>query len=130
MDGPHDRQFVTEWPFGPGHHSSTLHGSCAPDPAKRRVEMLFVTLGNARDSTTKSRVARRAGWKYPEGIRVIGEYWLMRPDPFLVLISESDSPESMLAALADWDDVMDITVTPAVSSEQGLKAAAALLAAQ
>jgi hypothetical protein len=92
--------------------------------------MLFVTLGNAKDSTTKSRVARRAGWKYPEGIRVIGEYWLLRPDPFLVLVSESDSPESMLAALADWDDVMDITVTPAVTSEQGLKAAAAMLAAR
>lgn len=92
--------------------------------------MLFVTLGNAKDSTTKLRVARRAGWKYPEGVKVIAEYWLLRPDPFLVMISESDSPESMLAALADWDDFMDITVTPAVTSEQGLAAAAAIMAAQ
>lgn len=90
--------------------------------------MLFVTLGNAKDSTTKSRVARRAGWKYPEGVRVIAEYWLMRPDPLLVMISESDSPEAMLEALAGWDDLMDITITPAVSAEQGLAAAAALLA--
>jgi hypothetical protein len=92
--------------------------------------MLFVTLGVARASTTKARVARRAQWQYPPGVKVIGEYWLMRPDPVLVIVSEADTPEPILAALADWDDLMDITVTPAVTAEQGLKAAAAMMAAQ
>jgi hypothetical protein len=88
--------------------------------------MLFVTLGTAKSSSTKERVARRAGWKYPEGVKVVAEYWLMRPDPVLVLVSEADSPEPILAALADWDDVMDISVTPAVTAEQGIAAAARL----
>lgn len=88
--------------------------------------MLFVTLGTAKSSSTKERVGRRAGWKYPEGLKVVAEYWLMRPDPVLVLVSEADSPEPILAALADWDDVMDISVTPAVTAEQGIAAAARL----
>jgi len=93
------------------------------------TEMLFVTIGMERASTTKARVARRAQWKYPAGVKVIGEYWLLRPDPVLVLISEADSPEPIMSALADWDDLMDLTVTPAMTAEQGLKAAAAILAA-
>ncbi len=87
--------------------------------------MLFVTLGKPKPgSTTKQRVARRVGWKYPAGVRVLGEYWLLTEDPAtLIMISESDSVASVMNAIAEWDDVFDLTVVPAMTAEQGLELA-------
>ena len=84
--------------------------------------MLVVTLGKPKQSsTTKDRLARRVGWQFPAGVRVIGEYWLQSTDPTLIVISEVDDPAALMAATADWDDHFDLTTTPAVSAEQGLK---------
>ncbi len=94
--------------------------------------MLFVTIGKFKtSSTTKQRVARRVGWKYPTGMRVLAEYWLQTNDaalPGLILISESDDVASIMRAFADWDDVMDLTVVPAMTAEQGLEFAKKLAA--
>ena len=63
--------------------------------------MLFVTIGKPKPtSTSKQRIARRVGWNYPTGARVLGEYWLMSTTPALILISESDDASSILSAIA------------------------------
>ncbi len=50
--------------------------------------MLFVCMGKFKAaSTTKQRVARRAGWKYPTGMRAVAEYWLETSDPALLDLS-------------------------------------------
>ena len=85
--------------------------------------MLFVTLGKVRAATTKERVARRMQWSYPEGTRVIAEYWLQIPDPQIIVITESDSIVPIMAATSAWDDVFSFTVVPAVTAEQGLEIA-------
>jgi Domain of unknown function (DUF3303) len=85
--------------------------------------MLFVTLGKVRAGTTKERVARRMQWSYPEGTRVIAEYWLQIPDPQIIVVTESDSIVPIMAATSAWDDVFSFTVVPAVSAEQGLEIA-------
>jgi len=87
--------------------------------------MLFVTLGKAKAaSTAKQRIARRAGWQYPSGVRVLGEYWLLTAEPAtLILISESEEAGSILSAIAEWDDLFDLTVVPAMTAEQGLELA-------
>ena len=87
--------------------------------------MLFVIIGKPKpSSTSKQRIARRVGWNYPTGVRVLGEYWLMSTNPAaLILISESDDASSILSAIAEWDDVLDLTVVPAVTAEQGLELA-------
>jgi hypothetical protein len=93
--------------------------------------MLFVTLGKAKaTSTTKQRVARRLQWQYPAGIRVVGEYWLQSDDPTLLLITETDDIGAMMKGTAQWDDVFDLKVFPAVSAEQGLELAKDMLAAK
>ncbi len=70
--------------------------------------MLFVSIGKAKAaSTTKQRVARRLNWKYPAGMRVIGEYWLQTNDPTLVTILETENVVSIMSAVADWDDDFD-----------------------
>ena len=86
--------------------------------------MLFVTIGKAKaTSTTKQRVARRLNWKYPPGMRMIGEYWLQSNDPTLITIGEVENVAAMMSAIADWDDVFEFTVLPAMSAEEGLQIA-------
>ena len=85
--------------------------------------MLFVALLKATGSTTKERIARRAQWQYPEGIRPVAEYWLQTADPTVIGIFETDSVAPIMATLTEWGDVFDITVVPAVTAEEGLKLA-------
>ena len=85
--------------------------------------MLFVTIGKVRAGTTKERVARRMQWSYPEGMRLIAEYWLQNYDAELVVVAEADSIAPILAATSAWDDVFSFTVTPAITAEQGLEIA-------
>ena len=89
--------------------------------------MLFVALGKVRSGTTRERVARRMEWKYPEGMRLIAEYWLQTSDPNVIVIAEADSIGPIMAATAQWDDVFDITVVPAVTAEQGMELAKAMM---
>jgi hypothetical protein len=43
---------------------------------------------------------------------------------------EVDAMAPLLTALADWDDVIDITIVPAVSAEEGMRFAKEHLAHQ
>ena len=85
--------------------------------------MLFVALGNARAGTSRERIARRLQWSYPEGMRVIGEYWLQTPTPTIISIAEADEIGPIMAATSAWDDVLAWTVVPAVSAEEGMELA-------
>ena len=85
--------------------------------------MLFVALGKAIAGTSKERTARRMQWQYPEGMRVVAEYWLQGTDPNVITIAEADSIAPIMAAISAWDDVLDITVVPAVTAEEGLQMA-------
>jgi len=85
---------------------------------------LFVTIGKAKAaSTTKQRVARRVNWKYPAGLKVVGEYWLQSNDPTLIAILETQDVGALMSAVADWDDAFDLTVLPAMTADQGLQLA-------
>jgi len=64
---------------------------------------------------------RRAGWKYPDGIRVIAEYWPISSAVTVVTIFSTDSPDTLLELELEWGDVFDIDVYPAVSAEDGLR---------
>ncbi len=85
--------------------------------------MLFAALLKAKAGTTKERMARRVQWQYPEGVRLVAEYWLQTTDPAGVSIFEADSIAPIMAATAAWDDVFEITVVPAVAAEEGLRLA-------
>lgn len=85
--------------------------------------MLFVALGNARAGTSRERIARRLQWSYPEGMRVIGEYWLQTPTPTIISIAEADDIGPIMAATSAWDDVVAWTVVPAVSAAEGMELA-------
>ena len=88
--------------------------------------MLFTAFLKVRDgSTISDRIARRAQYTFPEGIRPVTEYWLQTTDPALphvVASFEADSVEPILAVLADWNDHFHITVVPTTTADEGLKA--------
>jgi hypothetical protein len=64
---------------------------------------------------------RRAAWKYPDGIRVIAEYWPIASAVTVVSIFSADSPDQLLELDLEWGDVFDIDVHPAVSADEGLR---------
>jgi hypothetical protein len=85
--------------------------------------MLFVIMGKAKAGTARERLARRVNWQYPEEIRVTAEYWLPTNDPKMIAVAEADSIAPIMRAIGDWDDVLDVTVVPAMTAEQGLELA-------
>ena len=91
--------------------------------------MLFVTLGRPKQgSTMKQRLARRMDWKYPSGVKILGEYWLELADPTLLVVLETDDPGALMAARVAWDDHFDFTTVPAISADEGLEYARKLAA--
>jgi len=89
--------------------------------------MLFVTLGSVRAGTDRERIARRMGWSYPPGVKVVAEYWLQTDTPKLIVITEADDVALVMAATSQWDDVFSLTVVPAVTAEQGMAIAKQLM---
>ena len=64
---------------------------------------------------------RRATWNYPSGIEVVAEYWPMAADIQVVTIVSADDIAAVWELVAEWEDVFDIDVSPAISAEDGLK---------
>ena len=64
---------------------------------------------------------RRAAWKYPDGIKLISEYWPVSGDYQVVTTFAADSIASIMEVEFEWNDVFDVTVVPAVSAEEGLR---------
>jgi hypothetical protein len=93
--------------------------------------VLFVALAKPRGSVTKREgTMRRFEYHYPEGMRVIGEYWLAMHDPCVIVVAEAESMAPLLAAVTDWDDVFEITIVPATTAEEGMRFAKDRLAQQ
>jgi len=83
--------------------------------------MLFVALSKVKGGTNKERTARRIEWKYPEGMHLVAEYWLQTENPSVITVAEADSIVPIMAAIAAWDDLFEITVFPAITAEEGLE---------
>ncbi|HEU4493417.1 MAG TPA: DUF3303 family protein [Rubrobacteraceae bacterium] len=86
--------------------------------------MLFVALlKNRAAGTFQEGVARRMQWNYPEGVRVLGEYWLETETPRVIAVMEAESMDAFGQIRMDWGDMFEIEVFPAVTGEQGMEMA-------
>ncbi len=84
--------------------------------------MLFVLLLKTRPgSTFQEGGSRRLQWQYPEGLNVLGEYWLETDAPRVVSIVEAENMAPFGAIRMQWGDLFDIDVFPAVTAEQGME---------
>ena len=85
--------------------------------------MLFVCFYTLKPGLTRQQVdevyRRRASWKFPHGVEVVGEYWLHNP-PHWVLILEAGDVGALTIINYFWQDVFDIQTFPAVTADQGL----------
>jgi hypothetical protein len=88
---------------------------------KEKNTMLFVALLKAKGGTYQSRTGHRVEWDYPDGVKPVAEYWLQSGDVSVVAAFEADSVAPIMAVTAEWGDEFDITVVPAVTSQEGLK---------
>ena len=84
--------------------------------------MLFVALLKGSKTTSQEANARRLGWDYPEGgVQVVAEYWLETYDPSVVAVMEADHIGQIMLTFAQWSDLFEIAVYPAVAAEDGLE---------
>jgi hypothetical protein len=85
--------------------------------------MLFISLLSTKSATAQERIAKRMEWNFPEGIKLLGEYWLLADSPRVITVWESDNPAAMAGMYVAWEDMFDITTIPAITGEQGLELA-------
>ncbi len=85
--------------------------------------MLFVIMGTPVTANFREVINRRAQWKYPDGIRLVAEYWPQGGEYNVITIAEADSVAPIMAALVAWQDMFQFTATPAVTAEEGLRLA-------
>ena len=87
--------------------------------------MEFVALLKFRSTLSAAEadaaLGRRAAWKYPEGIKVIAEYWPLSSAVQVVSILAAESIDKIMEVVFEWQDVFDIDVYPAVSADEGLR---------
>jgi hypothetical protein len=85
----------------------------------------YVSLLSFRSSVSAAdrdaALMRRAGWQFPEGVKVIAEYWPMAAEVQVVAIFSTDNPAALMELQLEWGDVFDIAIYPALSADDGLK---------
>jgi uncharacterized protein with GYD domain len=85
--------------------------------------MLFISMSKVKAGKFEEIVARRAKWEYPRGMRVLAEYWPIGGEYAVIAIVEGEDIAPAMATVAAWSDVLDTTITPAVTAEEGLRLA-------
>ena len=92
--------------------------------------MLFNAVCTIHTHLTKEQrdgaLARRAEWKYPAGVKVHSEVWRSTA-PEVVTTFECDSYEAIMAIQLTWSDTFQMSFSPAITAEEGLKTGAKLM---
>lgn len=87
--------------------------------------MHYIMLADWKPGTDREQqdraLARRKDWQYPEGLRPIIELWVANGSPVVVFAFEADDPSQVMELTAAWDDFFTVTVSPAVTPEEGLR---------
>jgi hypothetical protein len=83
------------------------------------ARLTFRSAASAQDRDAA--LMRRASWKYPAGVQVIAEYWPLAADLQVVSIFSAEDVGALWEIEAEWSDVFDVDIAPAVSAEEGLR---------
>ena len=87
--------------------------------------MEFVALLRFRPSVPAAErdaaLMRRAGWQFPDGLKVVAEYWPLSGEYQVVTVFSAETIAPIMEVEFEWDDVFDMTVTPAISADEGLR---------
>lgn len=95
--------------------------------------MKFVILFHLKPTVDQAKLAeamgRRAEYEFPEGVRLIGEYW-SSGDPSVVGIYEADDAAALMINAVVWMDIFSMHVLPVNTWEEGLEKIAKHLAGE
>jgi Protein of unknown function (DUF3303) len=83
------------------------------------ARLTFRAASSAQDRDAA--LARRTSWDYPKGVKVIAEYWPIAADLQVVSIFSADDIGAVWELAAEWEDVFDVDISPAVSADEGLR---------
>lgn len=71
---------------------------------------------------------RRAQWQYPQGTKVVGEFWPASEQLAVVSAFETEDYAAIMEIAFTWGDVFQIEVSPATTAQDGLKLGPQVLA--
>src|SRR5450432_337320 len=87
--------------------------------------MLFVMTLKWQPGLTREQrdgaLLRRSQWNYPEGVKVIGEFWPSSESLAVVSAFETDDQAALMDIGFTWGDVFQIEIAPAVTAVDGLR---------
>ncbi len=87
--------------------------------------MKFICLFDIRKDVSQAKiaetVARRSEFKFPEGMKVLAEYWTPVESPSVVAIVEADDTAPLLQNSVAWLDAFECRVVPAIEWQEGLQ---------
>ena len=85
--------------------------------------MEFVALLRFRPSVPASdrdaALMRRAAWQYPEGVKLIAEYWPMSGEYQVVTVFAAETIAPIMAIEFEWNDAFGISVYPGPPPRKG-----------
>jgi hypothetical protein len=89
------------------------------------VAMEFIALLRFRPSVPAAErdaaLMRRAAWQYPDGVKMIAEYWPMSAEYQVITVFAAETIAPIMEIEFEWNDVFDISVSPAISADEGLR---------
>ncbi len=87
--------------------------------------MEFVALLRFRPSVSAAdrdaALMRRASWQYPDGVELVAEYWPLSGEYQVVTVFAAETYATIMEVVYEWNDVFDISVSPAISADEGLR---------
>ena len=87
--------------------------------------MKFVALWSLKEGVDQLKLAevvgRRAEFKFPKGIKLLGEYWSSRASPAVISIFEADDAAALMINTVVWVDALEADVFPVSTFEEGLE---------
>ena len=82
--------------------------------------MQYISLLKARNGISKEMLARRASWRYPEGLRPIAEYWMNAEGLVVIAVYELGDFTVLDKVNSQWSDIFEISTAPAISVEKAM----------
>jgi len=95
--------------------------------------MKFAVLFSLKENVTQAKIlesaARRREFKFPEGVKLLEEYWTPVQSPAVIALFEATDPAALMLNSIAWVDTFEVQVVPIVEYKEGLDKVAKLAAA-
>ena len=92
-----------------------------------KVIALFDMKEGATQAKVAEAIARRTEYKFPEGTKLISEYWTPVGSPAVIAVIEATEPAALMMNSLAWLDVFDVHIYPVTEWQEGAQKLGKLL---